>query len=111
MEKLGHTEYHDIVLLLYPRHIRSLVCRNPGIRLHNLCISAVDLNLPGLCIENRITAEELLAHAFLHVLSDFIELRSHKGLSAYRGKILPVHNPWNMVRGDGAPMGNPRCRG
>lgn len=102
------TEYHDIVLLLCPRHVRSLVCRDPGMRLHNLCISAVDLDLSGLCIENRITAEEFLAHAFLHVLSDLIELRSHKGLSAYRSKILPVHNLRHMMGGDGAPMGNSR---
>ena len=78
VEELRHTKYHHIVLFLCPRHIRSLVCHDPGVRLHYLCVSAVDLNLSGFRIQNRVTAEELLAHAFLHVLSDLIKLCSHQ---------------------------------
>ena len=48
MEELGHAEYHYIILLFSPRHIGPLIRRNPGVGLHDFCISAVNLYLTGL---------------------------------------------------------------
>ena len=76
--------------------------------LHHFGIAAVNLNLTGFCIQHRITAEEFLPHALLHVLPDLVKLGAHQGSAAHRCKILPVHNLRHMVGSNGTPMGNPR---
>ena len=45
VKSLGHAEDHHIVLFLCPRHIGTLVSRDPGMGLHYLGVAAVDLNL------------------------------------------------------------------
>ena len=108
MEKLGHAEYHYIILLFSPRHIGPLIRRNPGVGLHDFCISAVNLYLTGPGVQHCVTAEKLLSHAFFHVLANLIKFCPHKRRSADRSKILPVHDLRYMVGGYGSPMGDAR---
>ena len=106
VEILGKAEDHHIVLLLCPGDIRPLIGRDPGMWLHYLCVTAVDLDLSGIGVQHRITAEKLLSHALFHMLANLIKLGAHKGMAADRCKILPVHHLGYMVGSNGTPVGD-----
>ena len=106
VEVLGHTEDQNIVLLLSPGYISTLVGDLPGYGHHLLGVAGVDGDLAGVGIQHRVAAEEGMAHTLFHMHADLVELGTHHALAGDGGEVLAVHDIGNVVGGDGAPVGD-----
>ena len=106
VEILGHAEYHDVIFFLGKRYISTLIRHNPGLGLHHLRVTGIDLNLTGIGVQYRVAAEKGMSHLFFHQHSDLIEFRSHHAMSGNRCEIRSVHNLRNMVGSYGTPVGD-----
>jgi hypothetical protein len=106
VEKLRHTENHDVVFFFGEGNIGTLVGDFPRGLLDVFGRSGKDGNLSGLGVQDRITAPEFLAHFLFHVHTDFVEFMAHGGVVVNRNEVCLVHDFGDVVGGDGFPMGN-----
>ena len=104
VELLRHTKDKDIIFLLCPVDIGSLVCKLPALRHHLLCIAGVDRDLSALRVQDGITAEERMAHFLLHVHRDLVELVPHQRAIVYRREVCTVHHLRDMVACNASPV-------
>ena len=76
----------------------------PGKGLHLGGVAGIDLDLPGLGVENGVAAEIFLAHVFFLFHANLVKLCPHERMAAHRGEILAVHHLGHVVGRDGRPV-------